>query len=497
MSARFVLAMYPRRIAGAFIVFMAAVTAASFAISTAMTPPVRYDYLDALHSTPDRSDFDFSWAPGGQPVGRDASEAERQLLGDLLGEVLSGHYLTSPRSPVTDGALTRLTSERSGGGTMTLRLSVTAQADLVQLDGSLFAMSLSSRRVHLSRGEGGVLEVSLDTAQEIARVRATPRGLRLHHLEPGAQAEPLGVSGQGVAELFEPAIGFNYYPASAPWTDFWTQFPEEEIEADFAEMKQIGANTVRIFLSSSAFARPEDREESLPRLERLLDRAESHDLKVILTSFDMGLDYSPAAWPAAWSQLDDILETVSLHPAVLALDLKNEPDLDYDAAGQDVVDGFLTAMAGMVHAEYPGLPVTVGWSAAEHAARLPGVADLVSFHDFEDPATLGERLAEVRARAGGRPVLVTEIGHTRQFPFGSDGAQADAYALQLEALEGSAGVLVWTLRDFDEVPSTVAGWQPWRRAMQSRYGLSSESLARFSLFAIQNQNQKPDHGVDQ
>jgi len=42
---------------------------------------------------------------------------------------------------------------------------------------------------------------------------------------------------------------------------------------------------------------------------------------------------------------------------------------------------------------------------------------------------------------------------------------------QLKALGNSDGYFVWTLNDFAEVKSDVAGRRPWRKAQQAHFGL--------------------------
>ena len=84
--------------------------------------------------------------------------------------------------------------------------------------------------------------------------------------------------------------------------------------------------------------------------------------------------------------------------------------------------------------------------------------------------------------AAGKAVMLTEIGHTKWGinPFRQ--SQSEAYANQLNQVGTLDGVLIWTLNDFDHVPSTVAGWRPWRKAMQAKYGLHRDSKALVSAF---------------
>lgn len=322
----------------------------------------------------------------------------------------------------------------------------------------------------------------LETRRQTVRIAQTGLGLTVRHVE--ALADPVAFKGDERTTRFKGSrlAGFNYYPASAPWDQFWTNFPETEIRADFERMKQVGVNSVRVFVNRSAFETTGTREISLARLETLLDIADTHEMKVILTCFDFGRGYNLRGLSEDWTHLDGILRVVSGHNALGLIDLKNEPDLDFEAWGAARVEIWLSTLMQLTRATYPDLPLTIGWSNATDAERLVDQVDVVSFHDYEPAKHLSQRIDRLTSVAAGKPVMLTEIGHSKWGVNPFRASQLDQFNLQLAQMDDLEGVFVWTLNDFDHVPSTVAGWRPWRKAMQAKYGLSPQTLERFSVF---------------
>jgi hypothetical protein len=288
-----------------------------------------------------------------------------------------------------------------------------------------------------------------------------------------ARGEHLEIDG----ERFVPA-GINYYPAETPWDRFWPEYDPEVVAADFARIKSLGLNTVRVFVPFEQFGGPRVRRDRLDDLGDLLDQAEAGGLRVIVTLFDFRVDYSPLLWPQADRHLEALLTRFREHRAVLAWDLKNEPDRDDGAAGPGRVDSWLAHTARLARVYAPHHLITVGWSTAEAAPRLAEVLDIISFHYYLPADGLPAALASLRATAPGRPVVLQEFGlptwSSPFFPGGhTEAEQALYYAEVLAALraDGATGSLAWTLYDFEHVPGNVAGRLPWQTGPQSRLGV--------------------------
>lgn len=277
------------------------------------------------------------------------------------------------------------------------------------------------------------------------------------------------------AKFADNLVGLNYYPASASWRDFWVDFPIDEIKHDLDKAQSLNVNSLRIFLTHDYFDNIETRSEALEKLQAFLDICEEKNIQVLLTLFDLRPDYTLSNWASDISHIDEILKHIVTHKAILGVDLKNQPDLDFENWGEGTVEAWLTVMARHIQTKYANLAVTTGWSRAENATRLNEVFDIVTYHEYENPKAFGERLNEIIAQVGDKPVMITELGSTTWHPpfikSLSESAQASRLEDQLNQAKLANGVFVWTLNDFDHVGKEVVGPLPWRQAQQRHFGL--------------------------
>jgi hypothetical protein len=132
--------------------------------------------------------------------------------------------------------------------------------------------------------------------------------------------------------------GFNYDhdDAGRLLEDYWeTEWPV--VEEDFAEMKALGANVVRVHLQVGRFLQGPDRpdEAALNRLSRLTALAEQHRLYLDITGLGC---YHKADVPDWYDRLGEqerwaaqcrfweaVAATCASSPAVFCYDLMNEP----------------------------------------------------------------------------------------------------------------------------------------------------------------------------
>lgn len=288
--------------------------------------------------------------------------------------------------------------------------------------------------------------------------------------------------------------GINYYPQATAWHDFWPNYDASIVAQDFKLIKSLGLNTVRIFIpyeptlpepESAGHGEPTGDEETVDvyedlrhKLTDLLDEAESNDLKVIVTLFDFRTDYQILLWPNADRALEEVVPYFADHPAILAWDLKNEPDLDQPGNTQERVNTWLRHTAAQVRRHDANHLLTIGWARSDQAHQLVDLVDFVSFHDYEDPQHFSARYAALQTAVSAKPIVITEFGRSTWnspfFPGGtSEQEQAHYYAAMLQAFETSqaAGFVAWTLYDFDKVPANVVGVLPWHAAPQAKFGL--------------------------
>jgi len=293
--------------------------------------------------------------------------------------------------------------------------------------------------------------------------------------------------------------GINYYPQDMAWDRFWSGYSQTVTEHDFKIIRALGLNTVRIFIPFDQFGGAKLGENPgaqatvttsaaskiivetpLKKLSDLLMRASKHGLHVIVTLFDFRSDYTLLHWPAGDRQLEALLTAFKDNPAILAWDLKNEPDLDYKAAGKYLVNAWLTHIAYLARHYDAHHLLTIGWSAAQAAQAPIPVIDFVSFHYYAPAADLSRTYGSLQRAIPKQPIVLGEFGlptwNSFFFPNGhSEADQAAYYAAILRFLRTSRneGYIAWTLYDFSYVPANVAGGLPWQKGPQTVMGVLS------------------------
>ncbi len=280
-----------------------------------------------------------------------------------------------------------------------------------------------------------------------------------------AALEPIRVSGDGRSFIlansgkpFRP-FGFNYdHDRSGRliedyWHDEW-----KSIEQDFQEMKQLGANVVRIHLQFAAFMESPDkpRQSSLKQLEQLLKLAERKELYLDLTGLgcyhkqDVPPWYDDLNESQRWKAQAAFWEAVALRckqsPAVFCYDLMNEPVVPGDKPRTDWLAG---AFAGKHFVQFITLSaakrprhevarqwirtlvaairkhdqrhlVTVGlvpWSLPRRGKlssgfnpkEIAGELDFLAVHIYPEKGEIDEATEIIKAFAAvGKPVVIEE-----------------------------------------------------------------------------------------
>ena len=270
--------------------------------------------------------------------------------------------------------------------------------------------------------------------------------------------------------------GINYYPQNSPWDTFGEDFNLEILNKDFGIIKSVGLNTIRIFIQYEDFGKAEVKAEKLEKLELLLDLANKNNLKVIPTLFDFYGDYSVLDWTLTHRHAQQIVSRIRNHPAILAWDIKNEPDLDFDSRGKENVLDWLNEMVDLVKKYDPGHPVTIGWSSPEAAVLLKNKVDLVSFHYYRSIDDFEQVLSELEKQVPNKALVLQEFGMSSYKgiwnPFGNNEKDQAEYHKKMQAAlkKHELAFLSWTLYDFDKIPSSVVGQRPWRKSKQREFG---------------------------
>ncbi|MEO0328714.1 MAG: hypothetical protein AAF217_08970 [Pseudomonadota bacterium] len=319
-----------------------------------------------------------------------------------------------------------------------------------------------------------LLNVTRECTRQILMLMTVGWKIQNHEIDCSKRVSLLPKKSEKRNAVF-PQKGVNYYPAKTPWSEFWSEFDEEIIDRDMKRIASYGGNAVRIFIPFSDFYDQGTSDQALRHLDRFLALAAKHRISVMPTLFDFKGDYIASGWAAEYQYLKQVLPVLKRHQNVQIIDLKNEPDLDYQYHGKATVDLWLTLFAGLVRDLVPDMSVTIGFLNYESAIRLRDIVDVISYHDYEDQAETHLRFETVKAVAEGKRILVTETGQPSWgmaggFPFSMQ-SQSQWLDIQLEALKASDGVYVWALYDFEYDDTEGIASLPWRRLMQATYGL--------------------------
>lgn len=280
--------------------------------------------------------------------------------------------------------------------------------------------------------------------------------------------------------------GFNYdhdeTEVARLLEDYWdAEWPK--VEADFREMRKLGANVVRIHLQFGKFMLAADKpnEAALAQLARLLKLAEATGLYLDLTGLACYHKRDVPAWYDAlgeaerWSAQAEFWKAVAGvckdSPAVFCYDLMNEPVVPGSAgrtadwlgpplAGKHFVQYIAREAQGRERPEIArqwisqlvkavrGVDrrhlITVGlvpWSLDKPGltsgfvpAKIAGELDFVAVHLYPDKEKVAEALETLAGFNVGKPVIVEEM-----FPLGCSAAELGRFIDESRAKQTAAG----------------------------------------------------------
>ncbi|WP_299060874.1 glycoside hydrolase family 2 TIM barrel-domain containing protein [uncultured Polaribacter sp.] len=282
--------------------------------------------------------------------------------------------------------------------------------------------------------------------------------------------------------------GINYYPQATPWNMYGEAFDINIIENDFKIIKNAGLNSIRIFVPYEDFGKANVKIDKLEKLEQVLDSAEKEGLKVVVTLFDFYGNYDVLDWTLNHRHAEIVVDKFKNHNAILAWDVKNEPNLDFNSRGKENVTAWLDFMIYLIKSIDKKHPVTIGWSNTKSATILKDKVDIVSFHYYEDVNNFESEYATLKENIKDKPIILQEFGLSSYGGFwrpfaSSEEEQANYYKkIQKVLTKNSIPFMSWTLYDFDDVPKEVLGKLPWRTNPQKKYGfINSDGIKKPSF----------------
>jgi hypothetical protein len=260
--------------------------------------------------------------------------------------------------------------------------------------------------------------------------------------------------------------GFNYDhdEAGRLLEDYWeTEWPK--VEEDFREMKQLGANVVRIHLQFGRFMSDERHAnaKSLARFEKLVRVAERAGLYLDVTGLgcyhkrDVPPWYDELGEERRWSAQANFWRAIARvgrgSPAIFCYDLMNEPVAPHkDGKGTDwlgppfggkhfvqwisregkgrdrpkVARAWIRQLASALRAEDPDHLITVGlvdWSlprpgldSAFHPETIAPELDFLSVHIYPETGKVDAAIETLKAFDVGKPVVIEETFFLRCAP---------------------------------------------------------------------------------
>lgn len=250
--------------------------------------------------------------------------------------------------------------------------------------------------------------------------------------------------------------GLNYYPKDTPWDVFGKKYNDSVIDKDFSLVKSLGLNTVRIFIPYEEFGAAHVDAKKLAKVRSLLDKAEKNGLQVVITLFDFYGNYDAFDWTLNHRHVEQIVKSLRDHKAILAWDLKNEPDLDFESRGKARVLAWLKQICLEVKKWDKEHPVTIGWATPEAAVNLAKEVDFVSFHYYRELESFKTSFDNLKKgiNDNDKAIVLQEYGLSSYSGVwnlyrNSDEAQA-AYYEEMQSIlhENEIPFLFWTLYDF-------------------------------------------------
>lgn len=281
----------------------------------------------------------------------------------------------------------------------------------------------------------------------------------------GDEMETIRISDDGAGFVFAVSgkqfriwgVNYDHDGTSRLLEDYWSsQWPT--VVEDFKEMKELGANVVRIHLQIAKFMNSKDSvdPDSILHLGRLLKLAEETELYLDITGLGCYHKQDVPAWYDALNESDRwavqarfwdaVAETCAASPAVFCYDLMNEPILpgvkkietewltgelggkhfvqriSLDLAGrsrQDVAKAWIDQMVSAIRKKDQQHLVTVGvipwahtWPNAKpifHDLDTGSKLDFVSVHFYPRKGELDKALTALSVYELGKPLVVEEM----------------------------------------------------------------------------------------
>lgn len=311
-----------------------------------------------------------------------------------------------------------------------------------------------------------VVVASLITAIVVARP-STQDSVRLL---PAVRGSPAVVD-SSVRDLKE----VNYYPAAAGWTYMWSHLDPAAIDRDFARIRALDANTVRLIIQPSVFGFPAVRPVMAERLSETIGLAAKHSLRVHLTLFDWWSRFTDISGSKEW--VSSLLPRYRGDTRIAVVELQNEINPQNRQAA-----AWVSTMLPYLSTVLPGTLRTVSTASVppESFALFTqelrnSQPDFWDYHYYGPAQDAYSILSRIKALAAPRALFIGETGYSTDGTPGDEAARKQAQAAYYRAVFTAAAALrlaapaPWTLNDF--YPRAIPPSPAADRPAQYGYGL--------------------------
>jgi len=259
----------------------------------------------------------------------------------------------------------------------------------------------------------------------------------------------------------------SYFRSDAGWTEMWTDWKPDRVDADLARAASLNANTVRAIIQPDLFGYPHPSAKYTARLAQYISLAAAHGLHVQLTLFDWWYGWEDIAGSKTWAT--ELLAPYVDDPRIAFVELRNE--ILPNQATLPWASVMIPFVQGLLH----DVPVTISVAGPDPPARLLLLVnglrwiqpDFWDIHDFSgDGGVTYDLIRRAQRIARTTPVWIGEAGYPTTTivsgcggvpltPSAQEAAQRHFFSVVSWATRatGSPDAGVWVLDDM--VPKAV------------------------------------------
>jgi len=249
----------------------------------------------------------------------------------------------------------------------------------------------------------------------------------------------------------------SYFPDNAGWEYMWRDWQPAKIDADFASIRALGFNTVRLIVPVDEFGFPNPTADHLSHLASAISMAATHGLRVQLTLFDLWNSYTRIPASKQWAHA--IVAPFRSDARIQSIEVKNE----VDPRSAEAI-GWAAVMIQYVRGEAGTIPITispivgdVGFLRSMHDGLGSAQPDFYSYHYYGPASDAYTTFARARDVVAPLKLVIGETGYSTGDASGPATANADAelaqehYLITVERAAWKLGIGttgIWLYQDF-------------------------------------------------